>query len=239
MKRVWTLALFFTRDLFGSLMGVVPLGLSLAFAVIAFEYGMDQDQLITVGGVGIGTICLVTTLLLASRANRGSTYLLVARLPQRVELLLALVLSAVGITAVLALLIMVGNLLTDRLTVDLTTAFWILPTWLGLWLAAAALALPLSQLVSRGGSHLMGYALLAGLLVVNDRQSVLVERNLGLAVRVVSLVLWPINTLLAQASAGNHGRTYFVALALTLAYCGLLFGLAILLFEDKDLLWTE
>ena len=239
MTRVFTLAAFFTRDLFGSLMGIIPLGLSLAFALIAFEYGMDQAQFITVGGVGIGAICLVTTLLLASRANRGSSYLLVARLPQRVELLIALVLSGLGITSALAVLITAGNLVTDRLALDFPSALWILPTWLGLWLVAAALAMPLSQLVSRGGSHLAAYALLAGLLVANDRKAWLLSHGLDLAVRVVSLVLWPINTLMAQASAGSHGRSYFVALALILAYGGLLFGLAVVLFEDKDLLWTE
>jgi hypothetical protein len=239
MSRVWTLMLFFTRDLFGSLMGIVPLGLSLAFALIAFEYGMDQAQFITVGGVGIGAICVVTTLLLASRANRGSSYLLVARLPQRVELLLALVLNGLGITGILAIAITAGNLLANRLALDLPSALWILPTWLALWLSAAALALPLSQLVSRGGSHLVGYALLAGLLVANDRKALLLSHNLDLVVRIVGLVLWPVNTLLAQASAGSYSRTYFVALALTLAYGGLLFGLAAVLFEDKDLLWTE
>jgi len=239
MIRVWTLALFLTRDLFRSLAGSVPLAAALAFGLLAFEYGMDQAQFITVAGVGIGVICLLTTLLLASRANRASSYPLVARLHHRSELLAALMLGSLGITAVLTILISAANLFADRLTLDFPSALWIVPTWLVLWLLAVALALPLSSLVSRGGSHLLGYTLLTALLLVNDRKATLNARRLDWLVRSVTTILWPISTLMSQASAGSHGRSYFLALALTLAYATLLLALAVQLFEGKDLLWSE
>jgi hypothetical protein len=47
------------------------------------------------------------------------------------------------------------------------------------------------------------------------------------------------STLLAQASAGIHDRSYLVALALVLAYAVLIFALAAQLFAGKDLLWSE
>ena len=72
MTRTVTLPRFLLRDLFRSLTAIVPLALALAFGIIAFEYGMDQAQLITVGGVGIGAICVLTTALLAGRANRAA-----------------------------------------------------------------------------------------------------------------------------------------------------------------------
>jgi hypothetical protein len=239
MKRIWTLTSFLTQDLFRSLAGVVPLAAALAFGIIAFEYGMDQPQFITVAGIGMGAICLLTTLLLSSRANRASSYLLVARLRSRSQLLLALVLSGWGITAALALLITVANLLVGRLTLDFPSALWILPTWIVLWLMAAALALPLSALVGRAGSQLLGYAMLSALLLANDRQEFLLRRGLDWIVRSVDAVLWPVSTVLSQASSGIHDSTYVLALAATAGYLLLFFALGAWFFADKDLLWTE
>ena len=239
MTRIWTLTTFYGRNLFRSLAGIVPLAVALAFGLIAFEHGMDQAQFITVAGVGTGTLCLLTTLLLASRANRAWSYLLLARLKRRSELLAALLVGGLGITLVLALLITIGNLLTDRLTLDFPSALWIVPTWLALWLLASALALPLSALVGRSGSHLVGWLLLAAVLVANDQQIALEALGLERLADAASVVIWPVSTLLGQASAGSHGRSYFLALGLTLAYAAVLFVLATEFLEDKDLLWPE
>ncbi|MFN2182729.1 MAG: hypothetical protein ACK2UU_02000 [Anaerolineae bacterium] len=239
MRRVIALTSFLIRDLSRSLAGVVPLALALAFGLIAFEYGMDQAQFITVAGIGMGAICLVTGLVLASRANRASSYLILARLRRRAELLAALVLCSLLITAALGLVVATVNLLADRLTLDFPSALWVLPTWLPLWLLAATLALPLSGLVERSGSHLFGYALLAGLLVANDRQAFLSSHGLVWLARLVDSILWPMSTLVGEASAGIHGREYLLAWGLTSAYALLLFLLATLLFGDKDLLWSE
>jgi hypothetical protein len=239
VKRVSTLTSFLVQDLSRSLAGVVPLALALAFGIIAFEYGMDQAQFITVAGIGMGAICLVTALVLASRVNRASFYLIVARLQRRAELLAAVVLSSLAITTALALLVAIANLLTGRLTLDFPSALWVLPTWLPLLLLAATLALTLSGLVERSGSHLLGYALLAGVLIANDRKAYLVQHGMNWLARLVEAVLWPLNTLVGQASAGIHGRDYLLAWALTFAYAFLLFALAAALFQDKDLLWSE
>ncbi len=239
MNRICALAGFFAKDLFLSLAGIVPLAAALAFGIIAFEYGMDQAQFITVAGIGVGAICLLTTLVLSSRANRASSYLLITRLGRRSGLLVVLVLTGLGITSALAILIASGNLLTGRLALDFPTALWILPTWIPLWFLAGALALPLSALVSRGGSHLISYVLLAGLLIANDRKAMLSSHGLDWLSRGLSTLLWPISTLLAKASLGIHDRSYWLAGALTLVYTGLLLAAAISLFQDKDLLWSE
>jgi hypothetical protein len=239
MTRIWTLTIFFIRDLFGSLAGIVPLAAALAFGIIAFEYGMDQAQFFTVGGIGIGAICLLTTLLLASRANRASSYLLVARLQRRTELLAALALGGLLVTIVLALAISGLNLLAGRLTLNFPSALYLIPTFLAAWFLAAALALPLSGLTSRGGSHVAGYLLLAALLVLNDQRAWLHKNGLDLVGRVVSTILWPVTTLFSRASAGIDDRTYLIALVATLLYGCLAFALGDQLLEDKDLLWTE
>jgi hypothetical protein len=239
MRRIWALTVYVTRDFFRSLACIVPLAAALAFGLIAFEYGMDQAQFITVAGIGIGAISLTTTLLLASRTNRATSYLLVARLQGRWELLAALGLSSLGITALLALLIAAGNLAAGRLTLDFPSALWIVPTWLALWLLSTALAFPLSALVGQGGSHLAGFFLLALLLVGNERRAWLQGRGLDWAVKGINAVLWPVSTLLSQASAGLHGRTYMLSGLLTLSYAGLLFLLAVSLLGQKDLIWAE
>jgi hypothetical protein len=239
VKRVITLTSYLILDLSRSLAGVMPLALALAFGIIAFEYGMDQAQFITVAGIGIGGICLVNALLLASRANRASSYLLVARLRWRAELLVAIVLASLAITAALGLLVSITNLFTGRLTLEFPSALWVLPTWLPLWLLAATLALPLSSLVERGGSHLIGYVLVAGLLIANDRKAFLIREGIDWLARIVTAALWPINTLAERASAGIHGRDYAMAWALTCIYALLLLTLAAALFGDKDLLWSE
>jgi hypothetical protein len=239
MSRVLTLALFLGRELFRSVSGIAPLAAALAFGVIAFEYGMDQAQFITVGGIGVGAICTLTTLLLAGRANRASFYPLLPRLRHRWELLAALVLSGMAISWILALLITVANLLAGRLTLDWPSLLWILPTWSVLWLFAAALALPLSALTGRDGSNLLAYVLVVAVLVANDQRNALISRGWSWAAGLVERITWPVGTLLAQGSAGGHGRLYAVALAATLACAVALFALAAILFRDKDLIWTE
>jgi hypothetical protein len=239
VSRIWTLTWFLVRELSRSPAGIVPLAAALAFGLIAFEYGMDQPQFISVAGVGTGAICLLTTLLLASRANRAWSYPLIARLKHRSELLAAIVLASMATTAVLSLFIGVGNLLAARLALDFPSALWILVTWPALWLLAAALALPLSPLTARAGSHLAGWVLLAALLVGQDQAARLRQRGLEWLTRAISVLLWPVTTLLSRASAGVHDRSYLLALGLTVAYAAVLFVLASEAFVDKDLLWPE
>ncbi|RPI58963.1 MAG: hypothetical protein EHM56_00305 [Chloroflexi bacterium] len=239
MRRTWIVARFLTRDLFLSLSGVVPVAAAATFGLIAFEYGMDQAQFFTVAGLGTGTICLVTALLLAARANHAWFYPLLARLPRRGELLAAIVLSSMGITALLALSIALGNLAAGRLTLDMPSALWLLPTWFALWLLAGALALPLAALTSRGGSHLALWVLFAALLFANDQKSRLLSDGPEWAARLLTVVFWPVSTLLSRASAGVHDLSYSLTLLLTLAYGLLLFVLAAQLFHGKDLLWSE
>ncbi len=239
IRRILALASVLTRDLFLSLAGIVPLAAALAFGLIAFEYGMDQAQFMTVAGVGTGLICLITTLLLASRASHAWLNPLLTRLYSRSELLLAIVVSSLAINTILALLITVVNLVAGRLTLDFPSALWVVPTWLAVWLFAAALALPLSSLTSRGGSHLAGWIIVVALLLANDQKERLVQENLEMGARALNIVFWPLSTLLARASAGVHDQAYFLALALVLVYAGLLFSLAAGLLAGKDLLWSE
>jgi hypothetical protein len=239
MRRIVPLSLFLIRDLFASLTGVVVPAAGLTFYLIAFRYGMDQAQFITVAGVALGVIGLLAALLLAGRAARASFYPFVARLRRRSELLAGIWLGSLMITIVVAVLMTAAALLRGQLTLSMPSALWIVPTWLALWALTIALALPLSGLTSRSGSHLAGYLLVTALLVANDRRWLLDKEGLTWISRAVSIILWPTTTLLAQASTGVHDRTYLIALAATLSYALLLFLLGDQLFEHKDLIWPE
>ncbi len=239
MKRVSAMTLYLVQELFRAVSGLAPLSYALVFGLVAFEYGMDQAQFITVGGLGMGALCLLTTLLLTGRANRAASYPLVARLRDRSELLTAAVVGGLGVTAVLGLLITAINLRTGRLTLHFPSLLWILPTWGVLWLFLSVLALTLSSLANRGGSQVLGYILVVGILVANDQQAWLTDKGLGWLVKAVRIVLWPPSMLLSNATAGIHGRTYILAMAATLVYALLLFALAAQLLQAKDLLWSE
>ena len=239
MIRVATLTICYLRCLFRSLAGMVPPGLALAFGYIAFEYGMDQSQFIVVGGIGVGLICLVTTLLLTGQANRAWSYPMVARLRHREELLVALMVGAILLTAILAALITTANLLIDRLTLSFPSVCWVVPTWVAIWFLAATLGLMLSNLVSRRGFPLVAWVGLTGVLVANEQKMVLESAGYVWLARVISMVTWPVRTLLFQASVLNHDRTYWLAFGLTLGYGLLLFLISAILFARKDLLWAE
>ena len=239
MRRILPLSLFLVRDLFLSLSGVVVPAAGLTFYLIAFRYGMDQAQFTTVAGVVLGAISLLTALLLAGRAGRASFFPFVARLHHRGELLVAIIVASVAVTCVVAVLITAAALLRHQLSLDWPSALWIVLTWLALWILTAALALPLSGLTSREGSHLLAYVLVTTVLVANDRRWLLEQNGLPWLSRAITLLLWPTTTLLAQASAGVHDRLYFLALAATLGYALILFVLALELFEHKDLIWAE
>ncbi len=110
MSRAWTLCVFMIRDLFRSLGGAVPPLLTLGLFQVTFLYGGKVDYFASVGGADIMFICLITTLLLASRANRAVSYLLLARLERRVELLGAIAAAAILISVAMGVLL-VGTIL--------------------------------------------------------------------------------------------------------------------------------
>ena len=235
MSRTGIVAGLLARDLFLSLSGIAPVAAAATFGLIAFEYGMDQAQFFTVAGLGTAAICLLTVQLLAARANRAWLYPVLARLPRREELLAAVVVSSLAITGLLATAIAAGNLAAGRLTLSLPSALWLLPTWFALWLLTATLGLPLAALTSRGGSHLVLWALFAALLIANDQKS----RLPALADRLLSAVLWPVSTLLSRASGAIHDLAYWIALVAVLGYALLLFLLAARLLRHRDLLFAE
>jgi hypothetical protein len=238
MNRVGALSLYFSWDLFRSLSGLLPPVLTLGFFQATFYFGGNLDYFAGVGGGDMMIVCLATSLLLVHRANRAATYPLLARLPHRYELLCAIVVGTLAITAVMTGLFLALVLGLHKTTVTPPELLIILARWLPLFLLATALGLNMGKLVSRGGSHILTTGVLAALVTMDELQfSVLQDRNF-----LLDGIHWlasPIATLLSAPVHASSPVAYGMAFLITLAYAAALFVLAAALFQRKDLLWVE
>ena len=240
MKRVRILSLFLVRNLFRSLLGLAPLAVTLGTYTVTFFYtGNKVDYFAAVGGFDLALACLVTTLVLASQANRAVMYPLILRLPQRAELLAAVVLSALGISVVMAALFTTLGMLQRTITVTVAELVLILPRWLALFTLASALGLHLSRLASHAASRLVIAALLIVVLVASDQQLALQRGGQGWLLGAAGVLASPIIANMMVEVHGAAPDRYLLAVLLPLAAAGILFALASWLFQKKDLLWTE
>jgi hypothetical protein len=116
-----------------------------------------------------GAICLLTALLLAARANHAWFYPLLARLPQRREHWRPSS-QQHGHHRRPGAVDHVANLAAGRLSLQLPSALWLLPTWFALWLLANPGPAPGSTHEPRRvAPAAVGRVRL--LLVANDRKS--------------------------------------------------------------------
>lgn len=234
MSRMAILSLFLLRDLYRSLLGVAPPALALALYWLTFYYPVNAGYFAAVGGADLVIVCLVTTLLVASRGNRATSYPLLARLRRRWELLAAIVLCSLGVTAVLGTgfaLLAVGS---HRVTLTWAEVASIAPRWLAAFALSAAIGLHMSRLVSRRGSHLATVALICLLVTIGDSR-------LGLGQEwsaprdLARTLLVP----LGQVMSGESAALDPVAVAWVVTYAAVLFWGATILFSGQDLLWAE
>jgi hypothetical protein len=240
VKRIAVISLFLARNLFRSLLGLAPLAATLGTYAITFHYrGNPVDYFAAVGGFDLALVCLVTTLVVAAQANRAALYPLLARLPRRWELLAAVLMASLGITAAMGLLF-TGLAVLQR-TADLAPIdmLLILPRWLALFALAATLGLHFSRLAGRDSSRLLFSMLLILVLVASDQQIALQRGGFGWLLGGAGVLASPfIANMMVEVHGVAPGR-YLLAVMLPLAAAGLLFLLAAWLFRRKDLLWTD
>lgn len=157
MRRVITLSLFLTRNLFRTLLGILPPALTLLVYRLTFTYRNqgDPDYFTAVGGLGLALVSIVTAFLVADRANRAAMYPLVARLPRRAELLAATVLSIVVIMLAMATLYTGCVIVFQNMSLTPIELMLIAPRWLVVFVFTATLGVLMSKLASRAGSHLI------------------------------------------------------------------------------------
>lgn len=235
MRRVSALVVYLLHDFAGTWQAFIPPALALTFCGIAFQYGATPAYFATVTALALVGIMVITVLLLSGRLNRAASYPLVARLQRRWELLLALVLAALLVVLTLALLICILAFVQNIVVLGVEQWLLLLLTWLLLLICAGAFALLLTSLTSRGGSHIVFYALVALLAAIYDYSDELTRGNAGWVVQLWQRVLAPFGDVLDPFTSPNLLR----ANLLVLGYALLFFVLATWLFEGKDLLWSD
>lgn len=238
MRRVVTLSLFLTRNLFSTLLGVLPPALTLLVYRLTFTYRNqgDPDYFTAVGGLGLGLVGVVTAFLVADRANRAAMYPLVARLPRRAELLAAVVLSIVIIMVAMAMLYTGCVLGFQNMALTPIELILVVPRWLVVFVFVATLGLLMSKLASRADSHLIVWGLLGGMAFLRER--VILFDVPAFLTDSIELVVRPI-TYTLTTMLEPFSIQILPALLLTLVYAGGLFSMAVWLFRRKDLLWLE
>jgi hypothetical protein len=238
MPRVVTLSLFLTRNLFRTLLGILPPALTLLVYRLTFTYRNqgDPDYFTAVGGLGLALVGVVTAFLVADRANRAAMYPLVARLPRRAELLAATVLSIVMIMSAMATLYTGCVIIFQNMSLTPIELMLIAPRWLVVFVFAATLGVMMSKLASRAGSHLIAWGLLGGMAFLRER--VILFDVPAFLTDNVEFIVRPL-TYALTTTLEPFSIQILPALMLTLFYAGGLFALAVWLFRCKDLLWVE
>ena len=239
MDRVGYLTGYLLKDFSRSLRVVVPPGLLLALYRVLFQYGGDVPYFAAMGGVMLGFILVVTTLLLSGAANRASTYTLLARLPRRSELLSASALATGAIMLLLAILFVAFVVAGGQVPLTPADLLRIAVRWFALFFFLFAFALHLGRLVARRGSNLAAYLVLILCLVSYQRAE---YPTLPVLDRLEAAATFILRPVLATIGGGPDIATlplYAAAVLITMLYGLILYLLAAWLFERKDLTWAE
>lgn len=259
MRQVWVLVTYLWRELFRSLTGALVLVAALVFylvAVVGVTGGVDWDYYALVIGGFFGVFSLILVLIIADRAFHSTSYLLLYRLPSRSTLLIAIVVTAILASGLLEIAIALLSLprLEGGLSVNL--ALDVIPVWFSWLTLGATLGLQMSELVRRGWSRTLTYAVLAFILfTLNQQQSGtpvgLADRfnwipSLTLdparwqwAIKAVEIVVWPVSAAVHIARATPYTPLESIAPALGLLVATGLLGLSSVLFSSKDLVLPD
>lgn len=259
MKRIWVLVSYLLRDLFRSLTGLLVIVAAFVFylvGILGVTGGIDRDYFALVIGGFFGIFCLILSLVVADRAYRAESYLLLYRLSSRSTFLVSIVVAAVFASFILQIVVALLSLPRVVNPLKIGSVLDILPVWIG-WLAlGGAIGVHMSELVRRGWSRTVVYGLLAFVLFsLNQRQSGV---PVGLSDRfswipsltsdpvrweglnrLVDVIIWPISAAVRVARSTSYTVLEGLSPAVLLLVAALIFFLAVLLFDRKDLILPE
>lgn len=239
MRRVLVLSWYMVRDLFRSLAGAVPPILTLSVFQATFYFGGSVDYFASVGGADMMVVCLVTTLLFVSRANRATTYPLLARLSHRAELIAAIALGAFAVSTVICVLFTILAVGLNKVVLTPLQLFTIGPRWAILLTLTIALGCDMGKLVSRAGYYISVIGAVAVLLTIAEQRVFLTGSNQNRLVDLVAAISAPVTTMLTAPVGSFEFVRNVLPMGTTLLYALILFILAASLLRHKDLLWVE
>lgn len=165
-QRILTLVAYLLRQFVFSLAGIIYTLLSLAFWRLFFDPGQQTPEpayyVLVIGLFGAAASFLIT-FSVAARANQALNYPILARLPSRVEHLVAVLLTS--LSATLSLQVIVALLATfNGPSLGAGRVLELPPVWFAIDLLAAVLALHATDLVTSGWSRVYVFGSLAVLL---------------------------------------------------------------------------
>ncbi|MCB8937465.1 MAG: hypothetical protein H6655_03550 [Ardenticatenaceae bacterium] len=221
-----------------------------------------------IGGFGAALAFLVT-LSVAARANDAQHYPLIVRLKSRVEFVTAVLLCSLAITLIFQLLIMLlglvnGPALTLGALLEIPP-IWLAPMLLMATLALHAsdfitigwsriyvfgvVAILLfgqglqNESVASFASSLSRYSLNQGWVTTSSNldnyANALNQTDGNMISRLFGFVFWPFQALAEGITSGHFTANQALAPAILLLYATVLFLLAVDLFANKDLDFTE
>lgn len=190
-RRVLTLIAYLVRQLLLSLAGLIYILMALAFWRLFFDPAQETPEpayYVLVIGLFGATAAFLITLTIAGRANQAINYAMLARLPSRVEHLVAVLVSS--LFATLSLQFLVAILATvNGPALTLSRILELPPLWVAADLLAVVLALHATDLVTSGWSRVYVYGFLAILLFGRQLDGPLVQwisnRLFGLGVTLM------------------------------------------------------
>ena len=230
-QRVSALMRYFLRSLLFSLAGFLCILLALVCWWVFFDPRQTtphMDYYILMLSILGAAFTILVTLAIAAHANRAIHYPWLVRLHNRVEYLVAVLISSLCLGTLLQLLVAVlATHNGPRFTVEAVLQMPLI--WLPVNALAAVLALHASDMCAVGWSRVY---LFGSLLTFYFGQKINVVGP------ILRIVFWPFGAIADAMQTGSF-RPILMAMGIVLLYAAVLLKLVIELFVAKDLDLTE
>lgn len=171
MGRIYGLSKYLFRSLLFSLAGLLYLLLTLAFYIIFFDPRQqtpDTDYFVLVLGVYGLTLSFLTTISVASRANKAVHFPFLVRLESRIEYLAAVLLASFAFSGIVQLVLAAAALILNGPSFTALELLTIPFAWVAGNLLFISLALHATDMVTREWSRVYVFATLGLLLYLNS-----------------------------------------------------------------------
>jgi len=163
IQRILVLSSYFFRRLFLSLSGVIYIIITLLYWAVLFPPGQGTPEIeyytLIIGSFG-AVLTFLAALTVAARANRAANYPLVVRLPSRVELLVAVLLTTLAFATLMQTMVAILALVRGP-EMAWGRMLEIPPQWLATNVLAAVLAIHASDFVTSRWSRVYVFSSLA------------------------------------------------------------------------------
>lgn len=171
MGRIYVLSKYLFGSLLSSLAGLLYLLLTLAFYIVFFDPRQqtpDTDYFVLVMGVYGLALSFLTTISVASRANKAVHFPFLVRLESRIEYLAAVLLASLVFSGIVQLVLAAAALILNGPSFTALELLTIPLAWVAGNLLFISLALHATDMVTREWSRVYVFATIGLLLYLNS-----------------------------------------------------------------------